>query len=72
MNVQQFHVLGMTCEHCERAVTAELSKIPSVTKVGIELHPGDTSIVALTSEQPIEPHLIAAAVVEAGYQLSDA
>ena len=72
MNVQQVHVLGMTCEHCERAVVAEVSKIPSVTKVDVELHPGETSIIQVTSDQPIEQHLIAAAVDEAGYQMSDA
>lgn len=62
----------MTCEHCERAVVAEVSKIPSVTKVDVELHPGETSIIQVTSDQPIEQHLIAAAVEEAGYQMSDA
>lgn len=70
--VASFSIQGMTCEHCERAVTAEIHKIPSVNKVSVELHPGQASIIEVSSDDPVERSQIAAAIEEAGYQLTDA
>src|SRR5215211_59699 len=37
---QKFTVTGMTCSHCERAVTGELSKLDGVTRVAVDLATG--------------------------------
>lgn len=66
MVVTTFKVVGMTCEHCVRAVTDELSKLHGVTNVEIELAPG---LITLSSENALPPSVLAAAVEEAGYEV---
>lgn len=61
---------GMTCEHCVRAVTDELSRLPGVTSVQVDLHAESTSPVTVTSESPLDPAGVRAAVDEAGYTLA--
>ena len=62
-------VAGMTCGHCVSAVTEELTQLPGVTDVSIDLVAGGTSPVTVTSEQPLDDAAVAAAVDEAGYEL---
>jgi copper chaperone len=64
---QKFTVMGMTCGHCEMAVTAELSKLDGVTRVDIDLATG-TVITESIDALPID--VVAAAVDEAGYELA--
>jgi copper chaperone CopZ len=63
------NVDGMTCGHCVNAVTEELSKIPGVTAVNIDLHAGEVSPVTITTGIEISDADIAAAVEEAGYSI---
>lgn len=58
---------GMTCEHCVRSVRAELSKLPGVTEVDIDLASGQ---VVVTSEHALDESAFAAAIEEAGYEVS--
>jgi copper chaperone len=62
-------VAGMTCGHCVSAVTEELTALPGVTDVSIDLVAGGTSPVTVTSEQPLDDAAVEAAVDEAGYEL---
>jgi copper chaperone CopZ len=62
-------VAGMTCGHCVSAVTEELTQLPGVTDVTIDLVAGGSSPVTVTSEQPLDDAAVAAAVDEAGYEL---
>jgi copper chaperone CopZ len=64
---ETYRVTGMTCAHCVQAVTAELTALPSVTAVQIDLASGD---VTLTSQAPVPVDQVASAVDEAGYQLA--
>ncbi len=61
----------MTCEHCVRAVTSELSELDGVRSVQVELVAGGTSTVTVTSEAILPDADVAAAVEEAGYELAD-
>jgi copper chaperone CopZ len=65
-----YRVNGMTCEHCVAAVTEELTALDGVTAVDIELVAGGESTVTVTSAEPLDPSLVAAAVDEAGYELA--
>jgi copper chaperone len=66
-----YHVTGMTCGHCTRAVTAELSALDGVTGVTVDLVPGGASAVTVTSTAPLAGEAIAGALDEAGgYRLS--
>ena len=71
MSSQQTYLIeGMTCEHCVKAVTSELSGLDGVTRVEVDLTAGGTSTVVVTSEQTLPREAVAAAVDEAGYVLA--
>ncbi|NES30634.1 copper-transporting ATPase [Micromonospora terminaliae] len=65
--VQTYTVTGMTCEHCVRAVTEELSALPGVEEVRIDLGAGTATV---TSAAPLPIESVRAAVDEAGYELA--
>ena len=65
-----YSVAGMTCGHCVKAVTDELSALDGVTSVEVALADDGPSAVTVTSEQPLEESAVAAAVDEAGYELA--
>jgi len=67
MTTQTYLVDGMTCDHCVRAVTAELTALAGVEHVAIDLRPSLSSEVSVTSRVPLDPALVEAAVDEAGY-----
>ena len=64
-----YTVAGMTCAHCVSAVTEELTQLPGVTGVSIDLVVGGSSPVTVSSDQPLDDAAVAAAVDEAGYEL---
>jgi copper chaperone len=61
-----YRVTGMTCEHCARAVTAELKRLDGVSEVIILLNPGADSAVTVTSNAPLPAEAVASALDEAG------
>ena len=61
------NVSGMTCGHCVASVQEELSEIPGVTSVDVDLHEGGLSPVTVHSTRELSPEQISAAVAEAGY-----
>lgn len=63
---QTYLVTGLTCEHCERAVTGELEALAGVSFVSVDLVPNGTSSVTVTSAQPLDRAQVAAALAEAG------
>ncbi|GAA2699004.1 MULTISPECIES: heavy-metal-associated domain-containing protein [Actinoplanes] len=64
-----YTVKGMTCSHCVNAVTEELTALPGVAGVQVDLSSGG---VTVTSEAPLADDAVRAAVDEAGYELADA
>ena len=64
--IETHHVAGMTCDHCARAVRAEVSVIEGVTDVDVDLTRG---VVRVTAEQPVPSGALRDAVEEAGYAL---
>ncbi len=71
MTTTTLHVTGMTCEHCVKAVTQELTALDGVQGVEVDLVSGGTSAVTVRSAQPISRETLVAAVDEAGYELAD-
>ncbi|WSV70256.1 heavy-metal-associated domain-containing protein [Streptomyces sp. NBC_01012] len=61
-----YEVKGMTCGHCEGAVTEEVSGIEGVTSVKAEAASGR---VTVASAAPLTDDAVRAAVDEAGYEL---
>ena len=60
-------VEGMTCSHCVRAVTDEVSRLEGVTSVDVQL---DGGLVTVTADRPLDDAELAAAVDEAGYSVA--
>ena len=59
-----YRVPGMTCEHCKTAVAEELSAVPGVESVAVDL---DAKLVRV-SGHPLEDGALRAAIDEAGYE----
>jgi copper chaperone CopZ len=64
-----YTVTGMTCGHCAQAVTGELSALPGVDDVQVDV---GTGAVTVTSAAPLDNEQVRAAVDEAGYELTPA
>jgi len=64
-------VTGLTCGNCVKHVTEELSAVEGVSAVTVDLVAGGASTVTLTSAAPVARETLAAAVDEAGYELTD-
>ncbi|MFE7096601.1 heavy-metal-associated domain-containing protein [Streptomyces erythrochromogenes] len=62
-----YRVTGMTCGHCEGAVTSELTALPGVTSVKAVAASGEVTVV---SAAPLADEDVRAAVDEAGYEFA--
>ncbi|MFF6977688.1 heavy-metal-associated domain-containing protein [Streptomyces sp. NPDC008343] len=61
-----YKVSGMSCGHCEGAVSGELSELPGVSSVKAVASTGEVTVV---SEAPLDEEAVRAAVDEAGFEL---
>ena len=65
MQTQTFQVQGMTCGHCERAVTQAIQQVDPAATVQIDRASGQVQVQsAAPSEQ------LAAAIAEEGYAVA--
>lgn len=66
-------VTGLTCGHCVQAVTDELSELPGVSDVQVDLNPGEnaTSTVRVTTRGEVSDAALEDAISEAGYVLEN-
>ena len=67
MTTATYIVSGMTCGHCVSAVTEEVTAVPGVTGVDVDLASGRLTV---TSDAPVDESAVRAAVDEAGYELA--
>ena len=68
MTVKTFSVDGMTCGHCVSSVTAEVSKVPGVSNVLVDLAANSVTVI-VPDGHDVDVAAVAAAVDEAGYAL---
>ncbi|MCN9239382.1 cation transporter [Streptomyces sp. NPDC052051] len=61
-----YKVSGMSCGHCEGAISSEVSEIAGVTSVTAVASTGEVTVV---SAAPLDDEAVRAAVDEAGYEL---
>ncbi|MFC9061673.1 heavy-metal-associated domain-containing protein [Streptomyces sp. NPDC057074] len=61
-----YKVSGMSCGHCEGAVSGEISEIAGVTSVQAVASTGE---VTVASGAPLDDDVVRAAVDEAGFEL---
>ena len=67
MTTATYTVTGMTCGHCVSAVTEEVTQVPGVTTVDVDLASGGLTV---TSDSPVDESAVRAAVEEAGYEVA--
>jgi copper chaperone len=67
MSTARYTVVGMTCSHCVNAVTEEVSALPGVTEVDVDLASGALTV---TGTEPVDEGAVRAAVEEAGYEVA--
>ncbi len=63
--LQSFVVSGMTCGHCEKAVTQAVKGVDARADVRIELASGKVDVLSSASRASL-----AAAIVEEGYRVA--
>ena len=66
MSTVTYSVPGVSCAHCQAAITEEVSALPGVEAVDVDL---ETKIVAVTGD-PLDEQAIIAAIDEAGYEVA--
>ena len=60
-----YTVSGMTCQHCVASVTEEVSEVPGVEDVQVDLDSGLLTVTGTADDDAVR-----AAVAEAGYQVT--
>jgi copper chaperone CopZ len=70
MTTTTIGITGMTCGHCVSAVRSELSELPGVETVDVDLVNGGVSTATITSSAPLDTASIDGAVTEAGYTVA--
>ena len=63
---REYHVAGMSCTHCVSSVREEVSEIPGVRAVEIDLATGRLVVAG----EGVSDDAVAAAVAEAGYEVA--
>ncbi|MFF5480011.1 heavy-metal-associated domain-containing protein [Streptomyces sp. NPDC012935] len=61
-----YKVSGMSCGHCEGAVSGELSELPGVSSVKAVASTGEVTVVSAAA---LDEEAVRAAVDEAGFEL---
>jgi copper chaperone len=64
MGTIEYTVTGMTCAHCERAVSEEVGRVEGVAGIDVSASSGT---LVITSARPVDDAQVVAAVEEAGY-----
>ncbi len=67
MSTATYTVNGMTCEHCVRSVTEEVTELPGVTDAQVDLASG---LLTVSGDAAQDTDAVRGAVEEAGYQLA--
>lgn len=65
-------VEGMTCGHCVKAVTDQISALDGVQDVTVDLVVEGLSTVTISADKTLPTQDLAGAVSEAGYSLVEA
>ena len=66
LETRAFTVEGMTCAHCVLSVRDEVSEVPGVSAVEVDLAGGQLTV----SGEHVDENAVRAAVAEAGYEVA--
>lgn len=65
--VLTYNVTGMSCQHCVNAISGEVSAVPGVTDVAVDLTGGTVTVTGTE----LDDAAIRAAIDEAGYDVAE-
>jgi copper chaperone CopZ len=63
MSEIRYTVTGMSCGHCVAAITEEVTQVPGVSDVGVDLSANEVTVRGDT----LDDEQVRAAITEAGY-----
>jgi copper ion binding protein len=63
VSVRTYTVEGMSCDHCVKAITGEVTRLEGVDAVAVDLSAGTVKV----SGDAVDDAAVAAAIDEAGY-----
>ena len=66
MSTLTYSVPGVSCAHCQSAITNEVEALAGVEAVDVDL---ETKVVTVTGD-PLDAQAIIAAIDEAGYEVA--
>ena len=66
MSTLTYSVPGVSCAHCQAAITEEVAVLPGVEAVEVDL---ETKTVSVSGD-PLDNEAIIAAIDEAGYEVA--
>jgi copper chaperone CopZ len=61
-----YSVPGMSCQHCVNAITAEVSPVPGVESVAVDLETKTVTVIGTG----VDDAAVRAAIDEAGYEIA--
>ncbi|MEK2473772.1 heavy-metal-associated domain-containing protein [Streptomyces noursei] len=67
MAQKQYIVTGMSCEHCVASIKEEVSEVPGVREVEVDL----AAKAVTVRGTDLDDERLRAAIVEAGYRVAD-
>ena len=67
MTEQTYRVPDVSCEHCVRAITDELGKLPGVQRVGVDIK---TKLVTVEHDGSVSDDQLRQGIEEAGYDVA--
>lgn len=67
MSQQTYRVPEVSCEHCVRAITDELTKLSGVGRVGVDL---ETKLVTVEHDDSVTDAQLREGIEEAGYDIA--
>ncbi|MDP9471838.1 MAG: heavy-metal-associated domain-containing protein [Chloroflexota bacterium] len=67
MSEQVYRVPDVSCDHCVRAITEELTKLSGVTEVDVNL---ESKLVTVRHDDSVSDEQIREGIAEAGYDIA--
>jgi len=67
MTEQTYRVPDVSCQHCIRAITEELTRLPGVSRVAVDL---DTKLVTVEHDGSVSDAQLRDGIEEAGYAIA--
>ncbi|MFG2466190.1 heavy-metal-associated domain-containing protein [Streptomyces canus] len=67
MAQKQYNVTGMSCEHCAASIREEVSEVPGVSEVVVDVAAKSVTVHGTD----LDDERLSAAIVEAGYGIAE-